>query len=291
MVKRYQELYTETRRALFPTEGEERATMLARELLSAASGKGQGELIASRDHYASQDVCEKLEGFLARAMKGEPLAYILGEWDFYGMTLCVTPDVLIPRDDTCALADLAIEGCLSLEPDPRVLDLCTGSGCVGLAVAKKIKDSRVTLADISREALAVAKKNVTLQKLTGRVSCVQADALGVPPTFLGSFDMIVSNPPYVTTGEMEKLEPSVRDFEPRLALCGGEDGLDFYGSIIKNYGAVLKPGGLMAFEFGMGQGDSVCALLREYGFEVLQRKADFNKIERAVLARKNREDA
>lgn len=289
MVKKYAELYVQARRELMAVENTQRAEMIAKELICAASGLKHTELIAHRDHYASQDVCQTFRGYLDRAVAGEPLAYILGEWDFFGMTLVVTPDVLIPRDDTCALAELAIEQAVQLKEDPRILDLCTGSGCVGLAIAQKVKDSRVTLADISREALAVAKKNAANLRLNGRVGCVHADALGDPPAFLGTFDMIVSNPPYIRTEEMGELEPSVRDFEPHLALDGGLDGLDFYRSIIENYTKALKPEGLIALEFGMGQGDDVCRLLEAKGFEILTRKKDFGGIERAVIARKTQE--
>lgn len=290
MVKKYVDLYMDTRKALLPSEGQQRAGLLARELLCAASGKSQEEMIAERDRYASQEVCDRMEDFTARALTGEPLAYILEEWDFYGMTLYVNRDVLIPRDDTCAVTELAIKRGLYLDQDPRILDLCTGSGCIGLAIARRVKDARVTLADISREALAVAKKNCALQKLTGRTSCVQADALQAPPAFLGEFDMIVSNPPYVRSDEMPDLQPSVRDFEPSLALDGGADGLKFYRSIVKNYSQVLKPGGWICFEFGMGQGDAVCRILEAGGFRIVERKQDFNEIERAVLARKESEE-
>ena len=108
-----------------------------------------------------------------------------------------------------------------MEQDPRILDLCTGSGCIGLAIARKVKDARVTLADVSREALVVAKKNAAAMKLTGRVSCIQADARQDPSAFLGTFDLIVSNPPYVRSGDLAALQPSVRDYEPILALDGG----------------------------------------------------------------------
>lgn len=290
MVKKYVDLYMDARKALLPSEGQQRAGLLARELLCAASGKSQEEMIAERDRYASQEVCDRMENFTARALTGEPLAYILEEWDFYGMTLYVNRDVLIPRDDTCAVTELAIKRGLYLDQDPRILDLCTGSGCIGLAIARRVKDARVTLADISREALAVAKKNCALQKLTGRTSCVQADALQAPPAFLGEFDMIVSNPPYVRSDEMLDLQPSVRDFEPSLALDGGADGLKFYRSIVKNYSQVLKPGGWICFEFGMGQGDAVCRILEAGGFRIVERKQDFNEIERAVLARKESEE-
>ena len=228
--------------------------------------------------------------FTGRGLAGEPLAYILEEWDFYGMTLYVNRDVLIPRDDTCAVTELALKKALFLEQDPRILDLCTGSGCIGLAIARKVKDARVTLADVSREALVVAKKNAAAMKLTGRVSCIQADARQDPSAFLGTFDLIVSNPPYVRSGDLAALQPSVRDFEPILALDGGPDGLDFYRSIASRYGRALKPGGWLCLEFGMGQGDAVCAILERNGYEIVERKKDFNEIERAVLARKRREE-
>lgn len=290
MVKRYGELYMDCRRRLLETEEPDRAGMIARELLCAASGKRQEQILAGLDLYADEAVINKLDSYTQRAAKGEPIAYILGEWDFYGMTLEVSPSVLIPRDDTCAVAELAIHQALQLDQDPRILDLCTGSGCIGLAIAKRVKDARVTLADITRDALAVARRNTALHHLNGRVSCFQADALGTPAPFLGTFDMIVSNPPYVRTDEMAGLEPSVRDFEPALALDGGTDGLDFYRAIVKQYKSILKPGGYFAFEFGMGQGDDVCGILEAEGFEILARKKDFGEIERAVLARKNREE-
>lgn len=290
MVKKYSDLYMDARKALLPEEGQQRAGLIARELLCAASGKSQEAIIAARDSFAPREVCEKMASYTARALGGEPLAYILEEWDFYGMTLYVNRDVLIPRDDTCAVTELAMKRALFLEQDPRILDLCTGSGCIGLAIARKVKDARVTLADISREALAVARRNASNQHLSGRVSCVQADALGQAPGFLGTFDLIVSNPPYVRTDEMAGLQPSVRDFEPALALDGGPDGLDFYRAIVKNYAGCLKPGGWLCFEFGMGQGDRVCEILEQGGFRVTERKRDYNEIERAVLAQKNREE-
>jgi release factor glutamine methyltransferase len=223
-------------------------------------------------------------------MDGEPLAYVLGEWEFYGMTLYVDKNVLIPRDDTCAVTSLAVKQGLFLEKDPRILDLCTGSGCIGLAVANRVKDARVTLADISRDAMAVAKKNIVRQHLTGRVSVVQADAMGKPPAFLGKFDMIVSNPPYITTKEMGELDHSVKDYEPHLALHGGDDGLDFYRAITKNYAAALKPGGFLCFEFGMGQGNDVCRILEQNGYTILERSKDYNGVERAVIAQLDRKE-
>ena len=290
MVKKISDLYLEARRAFMTQEDAQTAGLLARNLLSHVTGKTNEQILTDREMYAGEDTCKAMSQAVTRVLSGEPLAYVLGQWDFYGLTLQVTRDVLIPRDDTCAVTDLAIRQALFLDSNPRILDLCTGSGCIGLAIASRVKDAKVTCADISREAIAVAKKNITMQKLTGRVSCVQADALSEPSSFLGKFDMIVSNPPYVTTREMTELPGSVKDYEPHLALHGGQDGLDFYRAISANYRAALKPGGYLCFEFGMGQGDAVCEILQMNGYTILERSRDYHDIERAVIARYDRKD-
>ena len=284
MVKKLADLYLEARRALIPRDGEMIASQTARSLVCHVTGKNQAQFLADREMYADGRVCMAMEEALQRLLAGEPLAYVLGEWDFYGMTLFVDKHVLIPRDDTVAVTDLAIKQGLFLDRDPRILDLCTGSGCIGLAIAHRLTDAKVTLADISQDALAVAKKNVSRQHLTARVRCVRVDALEPPTAFLGKFDMIVSNPPYITGEEMKELDVGVKDYEPNLALYGGEDGLDFYRAIAKNYSAALKNGGFLCFEFGMGQGDDVCAILKENGYTILERARDYNDRERAVLA-------
>lgn len=290
MVKKYSQLYLDARRSFMATEDQQTASLLARHLLCYVSGKSHEQMVADREMYASQEVCDAMEKAVARVIGGEPLAYVLGEWTFYGMTLYIDRNVLIPRDDTCAVAQLAMKQGLFLEQDPRILDLCTGSGCIGLAIAQRVKDARVTLADLSKDALNIARKNVTRHQLSGRVSCVQADALGAAPTYLGKFDMIVSNPPYIPTGEMAELPNSVKDYEPHMALDGGADGLDFYRSIVENYTSALKPGGYLCFEFGMGQGDDVCAILTQHGYTILERVQDFNERERAVLAQLGRKE-
>ncbi len=286
MVKRYSQLYLEARRSFMAMEEEQMASVLARSLLCYVSGKTREQIVADRDLYASEQVCNAMETAVQRVLAGEPLAYVLGEWSFYGMTLYVDENVLIPRDDTCAVTQLAIKRGLYLEQNPRILDLCTGSGCIGLAIANRVKDAWLTLADISQDALAVAKKNVARYQLGNRVTCVQADALTKAPEFLGTFDMIVSNPPYITTAEMEQLDPSVKDHEPHLALHGGADGLDFYRSIVKNYTPALKKGGYICFEYDPSQGDDICAILEENRYTVLERVRDYNDSERALLAQR-----
>ena len=283
MVKTYADLYLDARKALLPSEGMY-AGNIARELVCAASGKTQEALIADRNLYASEEICLRVENFVRRHLTGEPTAYILGQWDFLDMTLTVTPDVLIPRDDTVAVTELAIKKALFLPQNPRILDLCTGSGCIGLALARRVKDAKITLADVSPEALRVAKKNVADLHLGGRVTCVLADAQKPAAPFLGKFDLIVSNPPYVTTAELAALDSSVRDYEPHLALHGGEDGLDFYRAILENFTPALRPGGCLAFEFGQGQESAVGELLEQAGYTILEWRADNSGIMRAVLA-------
>ena len=290
MVKKYSDLYLDCRRALLAQEEPQDAGMMARNLLSYYTGKSQEYILSHMDLYAGDDICQKMEEATQRLLKEEPLPYVLGEWEFYGLNLYVNENVLIPRDDTCAVVSLAINQAIFLPETPRILDLCTGSGCIGLAVASRVKDARVTLADVSKDALAVAKKNLMAHKMSARVSCIHADALKPAPAVLGKFDMIISNPPYIPNRELEELPISVREYEPHLALFGGDDGLNFYRAISKNYAAALKPGGYLAFEFGDDQGDDVCRILEECGYIIIERAKDFNDTERAVLAQYGRKE-
>ena len=285
MVRTYGELYRHVAYILQDEEGPN-AAYTARELLSHVTGYSTAALMGMQTIYASEETAKRYLELAGRILAGEPLAYILGKWSFYGLELTVTPDVLIPRDDTMAVVELALEQQRKMPSNPRILDLCTGSGCIGLALASRIKDARVTLVDVSARALKIAKKNTADLKLAGRVSCLQADALQPASRFLGQFDLIISNPPYITRQDMLQLQRSVRDYEPHLALFGGEDGLDFYRAIVCNYTAALKPGGFLCFEFGQGQEDAVCWILEAYDYEVMALRKDAGGIIRAVLARK-----
>ncbi len=285
MVKTYGELFLDARRALLESEGEN-AALAAQELLSLASGKTAAALIADRSLYASEEVVHAVENGVKRLLRGEPLAYIIGQWSFYGMDLTVTPDVLIPRDDTMAVTDLAIDLLKSMPPAQRVLDLCTGSGCIGLAIAKQIPTARLTLADISQAAVRIAKKNAADLHLTGRANCMVADARKPLPAFFGQFDLIVSNPPYITKQEMEELPTSVRNYEPHLALDGGEDGLDFYRDICKNILPSLRDYGWLCLEFGMGQEHAIEQILLDAGLQQITFQKDLRGVVRAVKAQK-----
>lgn len=278
MFTTYNDVYLDIRRKLV-AEKISMAELEAFEIVRFVTGKSREEFVRDKYLHASANVATAAGSIALRRCAGEPLAYILGEWEFYGITLKVTPDVLIPRSDTEALVDCALRRC---DGGFRFLDLGCGSGCVGIAIALMRSNARGVLADISDGALAVAKENAYDQKLSSRLSCIKADMTLPPPENLGSFDIIVSNPPYITTKEMEELDSSVRDFEPRTALCGGDDGLDFYRAICENWTPVLKDGGVLAFECGIGQSGRLEKLLSEYGMKSIQTTRDTSGANRVV---------
>jgi len=284
VVKTYSRICMELRSRLAALEPET-ALPVSRELTAKAAGKTVEELLRDLDLFAPDSTAQMAEEYLEEYLAGRPLAYILGEWSFYGLPLKVTEDVLIPRDDTTAVTDLALEALSAIEK-PRALDLCTGSGCIGIAIAKRVPAAWVTLADLSDDALGIARENAARNGVSRRVNVVRADALRKPPGFLSGFDLIVSNPPYITGEEMGQLDVSVREYEPHLALFGGEDGLDFYRAICLNYRDSLKPDGYLCFEFGLGQEQAVSEILQVNGFGELRFRRDASNIIRAVIARK-----
>ena len=266
----------------------EGAQLEARELLCYAAGKSREQFYRDMALYAPDPVEEKLAALVERRLAGEPVAYLIGEWEFYGLTLDVTPDVLIPRMDTEVLAERAILLARAAGEGARVLDLCAGSGCVGLAVAANVPTCRVVLADVSEAALKICKGNVRRNELNARVTCVQADALQKPDAALWDFDVIACNPPYIPTGDLAGLDVSVRDYEPRSALDGGADGLDFYRAIAAQWGSALRLGGSLLFEVGINQAMDVAALLERSGFEDIQSTQDTQGIPRVVEGVVNR---
>ena len=288
MVKQYGVLYQDTRRALLQTENVQDAGVLARMLVCHASGKSQAEFLADRDLYASEKVVQELgvevAGFFQMSQKFLQFHALgmMGQWEFYGLPLHVTPDVLIPRDDTCAVADLAISQALFLDKDPRILDLCCGSGCIGLAIAANAPECRVLLGEISEGAIRVCRQNIRRNSMTGQVSVMGMDALQPPPRALGELQCIVSNPPYIPLSDMETLDHSVKDYEPHLALFGGEDGYDFYTAIIRHWKKALVVGGRLYFEVGVGQADTVLRMMRAEGFGDINIVPDGQGIPRVV---------
>ena len=263
----YNNLYMDIRRRLREA-GISSASLEARELVCCGSGKTREELLRDAQLYVAPETEEIIRTLTDRHLNGEPVAYLLGEWEFYGLTLDVTEAVLIPRVDTEVLAGEAIAWLKGQEPC-RVLDLCAGSGCIGLALARHVPGCRVLLGEISEAAVRICRQNIRRTGQTGRVSAMVLDALAPPPRAIGTFRCIVCNPPYIPRGDIGTLERSVKDFEPYQALCGGEDGLDFYRAVTRDWGAALAPGGRLLFEVGIGQAEAVLALMEQAGFEEL----------------------
>lgn len=257
------------------------AHLEALELVCFCGGMSREEFYRDGARCVPPETEEKIRALAARHLDGEPVPYLIGEWEFYGLTLEITPAVLIPRVDTEVLAEAAIKFARSLGKC-RLLDLCTGSGCVGLAAAANVPGCRAVLGDISEEALRVCGRNVRRCGLTDQVEAKLLDALAPPPPFIGTFRCVTCNPPYVTREEMKELDRSVKDFEPHLALYGGEDGLDFYRAVTGQWKGVLGSGGRLYFEVGAGQADAVRQIMDGQGFTDLHVLPDTQGIGRVV---------
>ncbi len=218
----YNNLYLDIRQQL-KKAGIEEATLEARELVCFGTGKSREQLQRDGGLYASPELEGRVRDLVARHLAGEPVAYLIGEWEFYGLPLDISSDVLIPRSDTEVLAGQAIEYLKTLG-ECRVLDLCAGSGCIGLAAASQVSRARVVLGEWSDGALKICRQNIRRNGLSGRVVPMQANALEKPERSLGEFQCIISNPPYIPAGDIEGLDVSVKDYEPHMALDGGDDG-------------------------------------------------------------------
>lgn len=284
MPKTYNELYITLRQRLREA-GIDGYTLEARLLVACAAGKTPEQLLRDIHLYSSDAVEAQVEALAQRRMAGEPAAYITGNWGFYGLDFRVTPAVLIPRMDTEVLVATALDLLKPRTEAVRVLDLCTGSGCVGCAFAGKRPQSRVVLLDSSDEALEVAGENVRKLGLTERVVGVQLDVRLPPPKQLGSFDMILGNPPYVPSGELQNLDSSIRDYEPLSALDGGTDGLDFYRAILENWVGLVRQSGYMLLEVGEDQANEVSLLMRRSGLRSISTVQDTAGIDRVVFGK------
>ncbi|HXG23708.1 MAG TPA: peptide chain release factor N(5)-glutamine methyltransferase, partial [Chthonomonadales bacterium] len=212
-----------------------------------------------------------------------PLAYLLGTKEFYGLPFTVTPATLIPRPETELLVDFAIE-MLQIHPQPHIVDIGTGSGCIAVAMAVHLPRARIIATDISAEALAMAKSNAERHNVSKQILFVRGNLLDCLAE--QSADLILANPPYIPAREISSLQPEVRDYEPRIALDAGVDGMAFHRAIIAEACRVLAPGGWLALEVALGQAPAVAETMRACGlFEISCRK-DLAKVERVVVGRK-----
>ncbi len=242
-------------------------------LLASVMNKSNAALIFD---MPTEDELKIFWEYIEKRAGGLPVAYILGEKEFMGLTFKLNEDTLIPRPDTeCLVEKIIEENTVSL---PKILDLCTGSGCIGISLAHFIKDSTVILTDISENALLKAEENALLNDVSDRVEVARLDVLN--DEIEKGYDIIVSNPPYIKTDVMKTLE--VSEFEPHRALDGGDDGLVFYRVIAKKAYASLEKGGMLAFEIGYDQGEEVKALLSKFSSVKLYK--DYGDNDRVVVA-------
>lgn len=244
-------------------------------LLEDACGCTRNDLYVRGDRPLTDAQENAFRALLEQRAMRIPVQQLLGKQCFCGLEFCVTPDVLCPRQDTEVLVEEALS---QLRPGDRILDVCTGSGCVILSLLHFSKECTGTAADLSEKALEVAKKNG--ETLGIACSFVHSDLF---ENIEGSYDVIVSNPPYIATKEIDTLEPEVRDHEPRMALDGMEDGLFFYRRIVREAAAYLNPGGRLLFEIGYDQGEAVSEMMKKAGYDRVRVVKDLAGLDRVVM--------
>ena len=237
-----------------------------------------GRDLRGDDTVLSDDIIEAVKAAVSRRAAGEPLQYILGAWDFLSLTLEVGEGVLIPRPDTELLCELAADKLRAIDT-PAVLDLCAGSGCVGLGVASLLGNATVTAVELSDEALVYLRRNVA-HYAQYDVTVVQDNVLSPTGTYT-PVDAILSNPPYIPSADIPSLMREVQ-YEPKMALDGDADGLTFYRAITARWTPYLKRGGLLALEVGIGQAADVAALMRDAGYANVEIYRDLGGVERVV---------
>ncbi|HHU30330.1 MAG TPA: peptide chain release factor N(5)-glutamine methyltransferase [Firmicutes bacterium] len=252
-------------------------------LLSAVLRRPLAWVYAHGDALLDEGTCQCFGEWVARRMRGEPYAYICGRREFMGLEISVTPAVLIPRPETELLVETAAR-ILQHHSRPQILEIGTGSGAVAVALAMFLPAAVITAVDISPLALEVAAQNVRKHRLGSRVHLLEGDLYA--PVAGRHFDAVVSNPPYISSGELASLDRTVRDYEPYLALDGGPDGLHFYRRITAEISALAALPPLLALEVGFGQAAAVCALCRKAGYERIDRVFDLAGIDRIVAAQK-----
>ena len=275
----YRECYEQGCRSL-QAAGIEEATLDARLLLEAVCGTDRNDLLVHGEQPVAPEAEEKYLNWIRQRAEHIPLQQLTGEQDFMGLTFTVNEHVLIPRQDTEILVEEVLK---ELHDGMRILDMCTGSGCILLSLLHYSNDCEGLGVDLSAEALKVAGRNV-LKVLTPEKAehahFLQSDLF---EKVEGKFEIIVSNPPYIASAEVEKLMPEVRDHEPRMALDGTEDGLYFYRRIIEEAGRHLVSSGMLFFEIGYDQGQAVSELMRTEGYREVQVVQDYAGLDRVVL--------
>lgn len=256
-------------------------------LLGYVLGLKRIELYTQFDKVVTQEQLNDLHGLIKRAGQNEPVAYLIGKTEFYSLELDITPDCLIPRPETELLVERAVEFLRKRTGRQFVCDLCTGCGCIAVAIAGNFSDAGIIATDICDAALNVAAGNIEKHRLKDRIKLLCGDLFDpvVPELDVRRFDLIVCNPPYVSASEFETLDKNVKNYEPRLALFAGEDGLDIYRRVVAQVDKFLKPGAALMLEIGYRQGQSVSQLLEQAGcFRKITIEKDFHNNDRIAIA-------
>jgi release factor glutamine methyltransferase len=264
----------------FRARGIESPRLDAEVLLARALGTTRIQLVVDARRALSAEELARFREMVKRRRAHEPVAYVLGEREFYGRVFRVDRRVLVPRPDTETLVEVALERTRGVSMSMRALDLCTGSGCVAITLARERPTAVVYATDASEDALAVARENA-LRLGAYNVALRAGDLYAACPASL-RFDVITANPPYIAHGEMPTLMQDVRDFEPLLALEAGEDGLEVLRRVVAGAPEYLAPGGVLAVEVGAGQAPAVAELFRSAGFDSIELRRDYARIERVV---------
>ena len=239
------------------------------------------------DRVVSEEIVDKFLYLIEKRKTGYPLSYLLKEKEFYDLSFYIEEGVLVPRPDTEILVDWVINTAVEVYGNQpiNIVDLGTGSGCIGITLAYHLKDAVIYAVDLDEKALKVTEKNILRHNLNDRVVLCKGDMLEAIKALQleEKVDIIVSNPPYIPSEDIEELQVEVRGYEPRKALDGGIDGLDFYRRIIPESKIYLKSGGILAFEIGYEQGNSVRELLVEEGFSSVEVLVDLQGLDRVVV--------
>jgi release factor glutamine methyltransferase len=267
----------------FRAKGIDSPRLDAEVLLGWATGKTRIQLVIESKSELDGEGLARFREAVKRRRTHEPVAYVLGRREFFGREFRVDKRVLVPRPDTEALVEVALERTRHQSMFMRALDLCTGSGCVGITIARERPTSQIVMTDLSSDALAVARENA-LRLGAYNLALFQGDLFeAVHPRL--RFDIIVSNPPYIASAEIPTLMADVRDFEPKLALDGGKDGLDLVRRIVKEAPEHLEKNGIVALEIGYDEAERTRTIFTEHGYADIETKRDYGKIERVVSAR------
>lgn len=257
--------------------GIDEAELDARYILEYITGLNSAQYFIHSEDIIEKDKAEEFFRLIERRSKRIPLSYVIGTRDFFGLTFKVDENVLIPEQET----ELLVEEVIKHSEGKSVLDMCTGSGCIAISIALFGKPSKVAASDISEKALEVARENAKSLK-AGEISFIQGDMF---ENVTDKFDIIVSNPPYIETGEIDELMPEVRDYIPRLALDGDIDGLKFYRIISKEAVKKLNKNGRIFYEIGYNQSRAVASILLENGFTDVKIMKDYSGLDRIVMAK------